>query len=69
MAENRHWAAWRQMLEKLDGMGTRLSVFGLEMQKHTAETAQYFHASYDVSKAMQGTETRSTAARLDHRMS
>ncbi|MCJ1356956.1 MAG: hypothetical protein MMC33_006952 [Icmadophila ericetorum] len=53
MAENKHWAAWRQMLEKLDGMGTQLSVFGAEMQNRTVETAQFFHASYDVGKAMQ----------------
>lgn len=53
MAKSRHWAAWRQILEKLDGMGSQLSMFGAEMQTRTAETAQYFHASYDINKAMQ----------------
>lgn len=53
MAENRHWAAWRQMIEKLDGMETQLSVFGSEMQRLTAERLQHLHTSYDVGKAMQ----------------
>lgn len=53
MAENRHWAAWGQMIEKLDGMETQLCVFTSEMQRLTAERMQHLHTSYDVGKAMQ----------------
>ncbi|KAL9124057.1 MAG: hypothetical protein Q9217_006578, partial [Psora testacea] len=53
MAENRHWAAWKQMLEKLDGASTQLGAFGAELQERTAGMAQVFHTSYDVGKAIQ----------------
>ena len=58
MAEEKHWQAWRMMLEKLDDTSTGeyahlLSECEAEMRKRTAEVAQDFHAGYDVGKAMQ----------------
>ncbi|KAL8911263.1 MAG: hypothetical protein Q9171_003561 [Xanthocarpia ochracea] len=59
MAEEKHWQAWKMMLEKLDDTSTGggyahlLSECEAEMRKRTAEVAQDFHASYDVGKAMQ----------------
>lgn len=62
IAENKHWTAWRQMLEKLDDLGNvQLSAFGAEMQKRLAEMAQAFHASYDVGKAIQDQSITSVA--------
>lgn len=53
MAENRHWAAWRQTLEKLDSMNPQLGMSVAEMQKRTAEMTQYFQGSYDIGRPME----------------
>ncbi|KAL8861952.1 MAG: hypothetical protein Q9178_001822 [Gyalolechia marmorata] len=57
MAEEKHWQAWKMMLERLDetstgGYAHLLSECEAEMRKRTAEVAQDFHAGYDVGKAM-----------------
>ena len=53
MAESRHWAAWRQALEKLDVNGTDMGMFETEMQNRTAETSDYFHVGYDIRRTLQ----------------
>lgn len=53
MAETRHWAAWRQTLERLDVTGTESSTFETEIRNRIAETAEYFHARYDIARAME----------------
>lgn len=56
MAEEKHWVAWKVLLEKLDGIvgvgSQSLGNFEAEMRKRTAEVARAFDASYDVGKAM-----------------
>ncbi|KAI1337965.1 hypothetical protein F5Y15DRAFT_425397 [Xylariaceae sp. FL0016] len=51
LASTRHAEAWRQsvaMLEKIEGMGAMLSLFDNEIQRRRADTAEFFHTSYDV---------------------
>ncbi|KAI0480186.1 hypothetical protein GGR56DRAFT_258332 [Xylariaceae sp. FL0804] len=57
MASTRHLDAWRQsvnMLEKVDGMGAMLGLFDGEMQRRSAETADFFQSGYDVCAALPG---------------
>ncbi|KAI1500398.1 hypothetical protein F5X99DRAFT_238582 [Biscogniauxia marginata] len=55
MATSRHLEAWRQsisMLERVDGVGSMLNLFDGEIQRRTAETAEFFQTSYQVSSAL-----------------
>ncbi|KAI4157780.1 MAG: hypothetical protein L6R39_000611 [Caloplaca ligustica] len=61
MAEEKHWATWKAMLEKLDGISGGggvggcsqvLGDFEAELRERTVEVAREFHVSYDVGKAM-----------------
>ncbi|KAI5924966.1 hypothetical protein F4810DRAFT_104944 [Camillea tinctor] len=55
MATSRHLEAWRQtisMLERVDGVGAMLNLFDAEIQRRTAETAEFFQTSYDVCAAL-----------------
>ena len=55
MAEEKHWMAWKSMLEKLDGSrGSHLlGDIEAEMRNRTAAVGQEFHTSYDIEKTMQ----------------
>ncbi|KAI4250855.1 MAG: hypothetical protein LQ352_005211 [Teloschistes flavicans] len=61
MAEEKHWFAWKKMLENLDsstegGHIQLLKDSEAEMRRRTIEVEQDFHATYDVAKAMQEQE-------------
>ncbi|KAI0142939.1 hypothetical protein GGR57DRAFT_371612 [Xylariaceae sp. FL1272] len=51
LANAKHVEAWRrsvQRLERLPGVGAMLNIFDGEMQRRSAETAEFFHTSYDI---------------------
>lgn len=55
MAGTRHADAWRQSvnrLERIPGVGAMLSLFDHEMQRRSGETAEFFHAGYDICQPL-----------------
>ncbi|KAI1193352.1 hypothetical protein F5X97DRAFT_43005 [Nemania serpens] len=51
LAGTRHMDAWRQSvnrLERIPGVGPMLNLFDNEMQRRSGETADFFHAGYDI---------------------
>ncbi|KAI1261885.1 hypothetical protein F5Y18DRAFT_189016 [Xylariaceae sp. FL1019] len=55
LANAKHMEAWRrsvQRLEKLPGVGAMLNIFDGEMQRRSAETADFFHTNYDICSTL-----------------
>lgn len=58
MAEEKHWVAWKQLVEQLHGIdggscSEALGEMEAVMRQRTAEAAQDFHDNYDVGKTVQ----------------